>query len=162
MYDLKQYAKEDLEAYFDGSEYNTPDDGEQNLPGSEESKPLNIFFNGPPRHDDPDDDLDDFPYLVLATSEGGRSAADSPEQITLRIVVGIYDMDPNYAGGNTRDLIIRRILDHFDAHPLLASRYRCVFPRNFANPDDDTWPYFFGTVDLPFERVTMEEEDPYV
>ena len=57
---------------------------------------------------------------------------------------------------------IARILDHFDAHPLLASRYRCVFPRNFANPDDDTWPYFFGTVDLPFERVTMEEEDPYV
>ena len=162
MYDLKRYAKKDLLEYFSGTEYNTPDDHEESAPGCEEMKGISVFFNSPPRHDDPKQDNDDSPFLVLQTSSGGRDSVTSPESITLRIVVGVYDMDPAYGGAETRDLIIRRILDHYDAKPLLGNQYMCTFPRTFANGDEDMYPYFFGVVDLPFERVTMEQEDPYV
>lgn len=164
MYDLKRALMKDLAKLFKDPLYSAPDDeGTKYKVFHTAGKKINIFRNLPPLHDDPADDDDDFPYLAVYVSDGQRNSATEPEEMTAHIVCGVYDDDQAWAGADTLDLIIERILDHFDEAPQVGGKYRCTFPRNYTTViDDDTFPYFFAVVSLTFERVTPEEEDPYV
>nr|DAL24356.1 MAG TPA_asm: hypothetical protein [Caudoviricetes sp.] len=155
MYDLKRALIKDLQTVFKDPLYKAPDKAD--------GKTIHVFRNLPPLHDDPADDDDDFDYLAVYVSDGQRNSATEPEQMTAHIVCGVFDDSQDWAGADTLDLIIERILNHYDAAPLLDKQFRCTFPRNYTTViDDDTFPYFFAVVSLTFERITPEEEDPYV
>ena len=91
-----------------------------------------------------------------------RQGADSYETITMRLIFGVFDDSTDYRGAETLGEIVRKVLDHYDEKPVLHGEFKCDFPRDYADTDEDMWPYFFGALDLVFMRLTPEEEDPYV
>lgn len=155
MYDLKREIMTDLTDLFKDQNYKAPD--------KEDGRTIHIFRNFPPLHDDASKDVDDFDYIAVYVSEGSRDTAESTEKMTAHLVVGVYDDAQDWSGADTLDLIIERVLNHYDEHPLLNHQFKCSYPRNYVlKVDDEVFPYFFAVISLTFERVTMTEEDPYV
>lgn len=153
MYELKRMLMKDLNSLFEDFEYPSPDG---------EEKKINVFHDAPPIHDDVNSDVDDFDWIVVQASEGSRNGVDDPEKIRVRLIIGVFDEDYDYAGADTRDIIMRTILDHYDECPTLFNKYRYQFDGTFANSDEDTFPRFFGAIEMTFERPTMIEDSLYV
>lgn len=153
MMELKTQLIKDLQDLFEGAIYGSPD-------GT--PKKLKVFSYAPPRHDDGSSDADDFPFIAVRRSSMQRQGADSYEMITMRLIFGVYDDNTDYKGAETLGEIVRKVLDHYDVKPVLRGEFKCDFPRDYADTDEDMWPYFFGALDLVFMRLTPEEEDPYV
>lgn len=153
MFKLKHMLADDLSNLFKDNLFQTPDGKERKI---------NVFCDAPPIHDDGSNEDDDFDWIVVQASEGSRNGQLDPEEIKARLIVGVFDEDYHYAGADTRDILLRQIIDHYDQHPTLGSEYRYLFDGQFANADEDTWPRFFGAVEMTFERPTMIEESPYV
>ncbi len=153
MMELKTQLIKDLQDLFKDAVYDSPD-GVQ--------KKLHVFSYAPPRHDDGSSDADDFPFIAVRRSAMQRQSADAYEMVTMRLIFGVYDDSTDYQGAAVLGEIVRKVLDHYDTKPVLNSEFKCDFPRDYADTDEDMWPYFFGALDLVFMRVTPEEEDPYV
>lgn len=153
MYELKRLLVEELKTLFSDTEY----------PAVEgEVHELHVYPDLPPIRTDADD-TDDYDFLTVRTSSGGRDDYSDPERIVMRIGVGVCDDDdPEHSGASTLELIIRRILDHFDTYPLVGKKYRCDWPRSYAMADEDLSPYYYGGIELTFIRPTFIEEDANV
>ena len=55
--------------------------------------------------------------------------------------------------------MIQRITDRFAKEPLLNRKYRAQEKMSFALQDDDTYPFYFGGVEMRFSVPKMGRSD---
>ena len=56
---------------------------------------------------------------------------------------------------------IQRICDRFAAKPLLAQKYYARQHIQWALQDEDTYPYYFGGIEITFNLPKIGREDDY-
>ncbi len=104
-----------------------------------------------------------FPYIVVRAEDGGTTTPNSPETVRVRFTIGIYDDEPNNRGHIDVFNVIDRIRQRFERNQLLRKQYMRLqsdqYPMRWAVPDDDTFPYFFGALEMFFAIPKIETED---
>nr|WP_325300176.1 hypothetical protein [uncultured Dysosmobacter sp.] len=111
--------------------------------------------------EDDDDSSKFFPYYIVRIQDGETKDDDDPWTVTTNILLGIYDDDPETNGHFAVLGMIQRITDRFAAEPLLNGRYRANQDINWALQDEDTYPFYFGGIEIKFSVPKIERRDPY-
>ena len=107
---------------------------------------------------------DDFPYIIVALNEGSIENESSAQEVSVLLYIGVYDNAENVNGHKDIINIIEKIYERFAKNPVLAKRYVFKYPMTWALQDEkedvDTYPYFFGGIEMKFETYAMVKEDP--
>ena len=108
------------------------------------------------KNDDEDPDQF-FPYFLVRIGEGKVDPNDGFPlwYVSVNVYVAIHDEDLHNRGHYSLLTAITRILSRFDSMATLGEpgymAYRCdSTSTTWALQDDDTYPYFFGAVQLYF------------
>lgn len=125
---------------------------------------FNIF-----EHDLPvpkgEDEPEPFPYTIVKAVDGEITTFKSPETVRVVLVFGIYDDDLNNQGHRDILNVIDCVRQRFEKNNLLNNRYRILnsekYPTRWTIQEDDTYPYFFGGMEMTFAIYNQELEDPY-
>ena len=102
-----------------------------------------------------------FPYAIIRL-EGGETQDDNDcWSVKTDILIGCYD--DNQANDGHLDVLetIQRITDRFAKRPLLARKYYATQHIQWALQDEDTYPYYFGGVEITFNLPKIGREDDY-
>ena len=115
-----------------------------------------------PRIVQDDEDTDQFfPYFIVRIETGHTPSDNEPWDVTVDILLGIFDDDTQNDGHVVIADMIQKITDYFVAYPLLDHKYRALQDMDFALQDEDTYPYFFGGIEMKFWVQKARREDPY-
>lgn len=102
------------------------------------------------------------PYIVIRLDSGkhheetGRGVQD----IKVLILICIFNDDENYIGTDDVLIAIQRIIEKFTVKPALSKYYR-IGEVDWTVGDTETFPYFFGGVELTFAVPSYTREDDY-
>lgn len=112
-----------------------------------------------------DEDPDQFfPYFIVRIDKGMTENDDSPWTVTVDILLGLHDADEKNDGHLTIMNAINRITKRFAEEATLGfagrKAFRCHADMNWALQDEDTWPYFFGGVELKFDVPKPMRKEP--
>lgn len=99
---------------------------------------------------DEEDESQFFPYFIVKTPKGKTEDDDSPWLVTVDIIFGICENDKDAPGHKKILVMIQRITDRFAAEPLLNGKYRAEQDMEWATQDEDTYPFYFGGVEIKF------------
>lgn len=160
-FELQDDLIEELKIVFSGFLLKTPaidlESGEPSM-----SEP-NLFSQSLPiRKDDADDDP--YPYIIVRMDSGDMKQ-DHPHMVKVRIVIGSFDDSTDTNGHKDVLNIIQKIYERFARNPVLANKY--VMKDDSENPftwvlqDDDTYPYYFGAVEVTWETSAIRRESQF-
>lgn len=125
---------------------------------------LNVFIDSLPIPEG-EDSPEPFPYLVIRAMEGGKDEPDAAEVVKVIILIGIYDGSTENRGYVDVRNVIDRLRQRFERDPVLAGKYlrlhSASYPIRWTIPDEDTWPYFFGGVELSFALPSVTQGGYY-
>lgn len=109
-----------------------------------------------------DEDPDQFFPGYIVRIKGGRTQTDAdPWDVAVDIIFGCYS-DDNANDGHLIILgMIKAITEYFQAYPLLDHKYRVLQDMEFNIQDEDTYPYFYGDVEMKFWVQRARREDEY-
>jgi len=110
--------------------------------------------------EDDEDETKFFPYAIIRLSDATTPDDFTAWQVTVDVLLGVYDDDPKMGGGDNVLIMIQRIIDRFSQEALLARKYRCQSKMDWAVQDEDTFPYFFGGVRLVFDIPKIGRSEP--
>lgn len=99
---------------------------------------------------DDEDESQFFPYFIVRLSGGKTADDDSPWIVTADILLGVCENDKEVPGHEHIMVMIQRITDRFAAEPLLNHKFRAEPDMEWAVQDEDTYPFYFGGVEIKF------------
>lgn len=99
---------------------------------------------------DDEDESQFFPYFIVRLSGGKTEDDDSPWLVTADILLGVCENDKDIPGHEHIMVMIQRITDRFVAEPLLNKKFRAEQGIEWAVQDEDTYPFYFGGVEIKF------------
>lgn len=101
-----------------------------------------------------------FPYFVVRVDhvEYQKKDAESANQAHVMIVFAVYDEDPGLKGYYTLTAVMERVIMRFQSNPVLGSFY-CSREMSVAYQEDDTFPQFFGGLEMVWNLPDIEMED---
>lgn len=103
-----------------------------------------------------DDDEPDqfFPYFIVRLDTGRTVAEEDPWTVNVLILLGIHDERTDNNGHYSILTAIQRITAFFceeaSPGPSRFKGYRCLSEISWALQDEDTYPYYFGSIALQF------------
>lgn len=110
--------------------------------------------------EDEDDESKFFPYAVVRLSESSTDEG-KPWLQKVYILLGVYD-DDIMGGGYMHILtMIERITNRFLKEPLLDHKYRAEPLISSDIQDEDTYPYYFGAIEMSFNLPKIERRDEF-
>lgn len=137
---LQRALSADLETLFRNDRFKTPDGG---------TAPPKAYAQFLPRRES-DDSEDPFPYFIVRVESGGVESPTAPHEVTVTVLVGIFD-DATENNGHFGVLeIIERIQRHYAETPALGGATVSV-PFHYALQDEESYPYFIGACSLTFQ-----------
>lgn len=151
--------KEFLDALADDIKHSLRDVYTKTISGKE--APVAVYKNSLPIvTEDEDDESKFFPYAVVRLSESSTDEG-KPWLQKVYILLGVYD-DDIMGGGYMHILtMIERITNRFLEEPLLDHKYRAEAAMNTATQDEDTYPYYFGAIEMSFNLPKIERRDEF-
>ena len=151
--------KEFLDALADDIKHSLRDVYTKTISGKE--APVADYKNSLPIvTEDEDDESKFFPYAVVRLSESSTDEG-KPWLQKVYILLGVYD-DDIMGGGYMHILtMIERITNRFLEEPLLDHKYRAEAAMNTAIQDEDTYPYYFGAIEMSFNLPKIERRDEF-
>lgn len=111
--------------------------------------------------EDDEDPSKYFPYFIVRLQDGETKDDADPWTVTTDIILGIYDDSTDTNGHLDILWMIQKIIDRFAAEPLLCGKYRADPEISWALQDEDTYPFYFGGIELKFSVPKIERRDPY-
>ena len=110
-----------------------------------------------------DDETEDqfFPYYIVRIENGKTPSDNEPWNVVVDILLGCYSDDETNNGHLQILDMIKAITEYFQAYPLLHHKYRALQDMEFALQDEDTYPYFFGGIEMKFWVARARREDEY-
>lgn len=129
---------------------------------SGEEHPVSVFAQDlPVISEDDDDESMYFPYATVRLGDSDTLDDEDVWHQSVYILLGAYDIDEKRQGHLGILTMIERITARFLKEPLLKPGFRCDAKMSTALQDEDTYPYYFGGVELSFALPKIEKEDPY-
>lgn len=110
---------------------------------------------------DEEDNSQFFPYVIVRLADGSTETDDDPWVVTADILLGIYDPDTEANGHEHILSMVTKITDRFVEYPLLDQKYRAQQKIQWSLQDEDTYPYYFGGVEIKFELPKTGRRDDY-
>lgn len=109
-----------------------------------------------------DDETPDqfFPYFIVRLEEGETENDDSTWLVPVQILFGVFDADTNTDGHLHIMEMIQRTADRFAAEPLLNKTFRADQTMHWAMQEEDTYPYYFGGIELRFMVPKIGRREP--
>lgn len=109
-----------------------------------------------------EEDLEPFPYFIVRVTEGEIEGDEGPQDVTILILFGSYDDERDNQGFKDILIMIERVQQHFRRYPLLLNKYRIKPNMAWSLQEDEaaeTFPYYFGGMELHFETAVIQKED---
>ncbi len=106
-------------------------------------------------------DPDPYPYILVRVQDGEIEDEDSAQKVNLALLIGTYEPDYNKQGHKDILNIIAKIYERFAKCPVLNGRYTIQYPILWVLQDEESYPFYFGGVNLAFEIAAIRREDPY-
>lgn len=146
---LQRTLKEELEDMFKGYRMKGEDG---------EPTPFHFYENTAPIPKT-DDEPTPFPYIV-ARVQAGKIPDDNYLFTTAKalIIIGTYEDDETYPSNSDVLQIIDKIVERFQKKPAMGA-YTRTGDIEWTLSDEDTYPYYFGGVELSFILPTIFRED---
>lgn len=111
--------------------------------------------------EDDEDESAFFPYFIVKLDEGETAAADEPWKIHVFVLFGIYEDSTENIGHKEVLNMIEKIQQRFEKEPLLCGKYRADPEISWALQDEQTYPFYFGAIELYFWIPKIGREDKY-
>lgn len=99
---------------------------------------------------DDEDESQFFPYFIVRLSEGKTEDDDHAWLVTVDILLGVCENDKDVPGYKSIMIMMQRITDRFAEEPLLNNMFRAEQDIQWALQDEDTYPFYFGGVEIKF------------
>lgn len=124
--------------------------------------PLNIWEDCTPLKTDVTDSdgqsvID--PYIVVRAVRGTTSDPGAHQNVTVDLIICVYDDETERQGMKDLHHIIRVISLRFQKEPLLAGAYSLLYPIDWMISDEDTYPFYFGGMEFHFELPVITREN---
>lgn len=110
--------------------------------------------------DDEDESLL-FPYYIVRVTQWSTVDDDSPWVVTAEIYFGIHDDSRKALGHRSVVNMIQRVTDRFAAEPLFNGKFRALQDIHCVLQDEDTYPFYFGGVEIKFQVPKIQRRDPF-
>ena len=112
-----------------------------------------------------DDDPDQFfPYFIVRLDSAKTEDDGDLWTATVDILLGVHDEDTENNGHKVILNAITRITTRFSQDAVLARNrniaFRCLPEMEWGLQDEDTYPYFFGGIQLKFWMPKPERKEP--
>lgn len=104
---------------------------------------------------------DPYPYILVRIQDGEIEDENSAQKVNLALLIGIYEPDYDKQGHKDILNIIAKIYERFAKLPVLNGKYTIQYPIEWVLQDEESYPYYFGGVNLAFEIAAVRREDPY-
>lgn len=104
---------------------------------------------------------DPYPYIIVRVEQGTIEDIDQAQTVVINLIIGVIDRDYKNQGHKDVLNIIQRIYERFAKKAILANKYECTPPMEWALQDEESYPYFFGGLALNFKTVPIRREDLY-
>ena len=115
-----------------------------------------------PKLESDDDDPDQFfPYFIVRHVQSRTESDMAPWVATIDILLGVYDDSFENDGHFQLENACQRITDRFTFDPLLNHAWRAEQDIEISMQEDDTYPYFFGGVELKFQVPKIRRNDEF-
>ena len=158
--ELQQAIIDDLNKFFAGNYFKTP---------NHEMKPLKAYRQQLPLFDAQTTD-DFFPYIIVRIDNGTVESPTAPHRVGVLLVIGIYDdgteeyiqmsgkESKDADNWDTRNLgsiavmeILEKIQSHYEQEPSLQNgEFYFDGPFHWTMQDEESYPYYFGACELTF------------
>lgn len=103
-----------------------------------------------------------FPYILVRVQEGIIEKIDGEQTVDVTLIIGVVNRDHQNQGYKDILNIIQKIYERFAKNAILAQKYECVMPIQWALQEEESYPYFFGGMALRFETAAIKRKDPYI
>ena len=104
---------------------------------------------------------DPYPYIIVRVEQGKIEGIDQEQTVIVNLIIGVIDRGYENQGHKDVLNIIQKIYERFAKNAILAKKYECTMPIEWALQDEQSFPYFFGGMALQFETIRIRREDPY-
>lgn len=111
--------------------------------------------------DDEENQSQFFPYFIVRIEEGNTPTDDEPWLVGTTVLFGICDYDKETNGHRTILEMITKVTNRFLERPLLDSKFRANQNVSFALQDEDTYPFYFGAIDIKFYVPKIGRSDDW-
>ena len=105
-----------------------------------------------------------FPCIIIHSEESNfleeRMLAQGQHKV--RLIIGIYDSDSICQGWRDIANIEDRILNNLFVDRVIAQKFRLEMPVRFKFIDVDTWPVYFGEMELNFTIGRAIQRHDYI
>ena len=110
----------------------------------------------------PEDFEANFPCIVVKLDEGRDKEENAPDatRIDVRILVGVYDDDPDCQGYRDVLNVLEKIRLELLTHRYLERKYRLEMPFRWYLHEDQPWPVFFGQIETVWETARVVDPGP--
>ena len=138
---LQDAIVSDLQRLFEKRRYKTPDG---------ETAAVSVFAQNLPKRESEDED-DPFPYIIVRLDSGDIENQASACKVSVFLLVGVFDDDKQNQGHKTVLEMVEAIQRHYEETPLLNSQFVFTDPFHWALQDEESYPYFFGGIEISFD-----------
>ncbi len=107
-----------------------------------------------------------FPWAIVKLDTGFAAGPSERHRVNVIVVVGVYDDATDRSGYKGVMIALERIMERFSVRPLLAGKFTAVQLDNnnmfrWSLQDEDTYPYYYGALEMAFEMMGTIREDKY-
>ena len=106
-------------------------------------------------------DPDPYPYIVVCIEDGKIEDENSAQTVNLNLLFGVCEMDYEKQGHKDILNMIAKIYERFAKFPVLNGKYTIQYPILWTLQDEESYPFYFGGMNLTFETAAIRREDPY-
>ncbi len=101
------------------------------------------------------------PFIVVKLQGGEDSSVESPNTCKILFMIAVHDKEDSYQGHKDVLSIIDKIYHHFFTKVIFDDKYQIVRPFEWDIPDEDTYPYYYGSIESNWEypKVTPIPEN---
>lgn len=162
---LQEALVEDLLQLFDGETFASSTGAARPLRVyPQETPPMEGWDEADRQEDAPE------PYIIVRLQEGSIADPDSPQVVSVILVICLYDAGDQRQGHRDILHVIARLVERYGENRVVrpsndltgGSPFTAQYPIRWVLQEDDTRPYYFGGVSLTFEAPAIRQEVPFI
>jgi len=106
-------------------------------------------------------ELDPYPYVLVRVSDGEIADEASAQTINVMLLMGVYDYNFNKNGHKDIMNMIQKIYERFAKVPVLCGRYTIQYPISWTLQEEESYPFYFGGMNLIWETAAVRRENKF-
>lgn len=129
-------------------------------PKNQNTTKVNVYRNRLPILKDEDDEDDKFfPYCIVRLDSSVTEEDGDYDHVSVGFYFGAYDNDRDGGGDIYIQAMIDAVKTRFEEEPLLDHMFRAEPDTDWALQDADSYPYYFGALEITFGIPKMKRKD---